>query len=94
MLDLDAYFARIGYRGLHSPTLAVLHQLVRAHVEAIPFENLDVLRQVPIELSADALEAKLVGQRRGGYCFEQNGLLLLVLEAMGFEVTPLSARVR
>jgi len=49
---------------------------------------------VPIELSAEALERKLVHQRRGGYCFEQNGLLLMVLETIGFQVTPLSARVR
>ena len=94
MINLDAYFERIGYRGARTPTLPVLNAIVRAHVEAIPFENLDVLLRVPIDLSPEAIERKLVQGRRGGYCFEQNGLLLLVLEAMGFEVTPLSARVR
>lgn len=93
-MNLDAYFERIGYRGARTPSLEVLNGLVRAHVEAIPFENLDVLRGVPIDLSAEALERKLVHQRRGGYCFEQNGLLLLILEALGFQVAPLSARVR
>lgn len=51
-MDLDASFERIGYRGARAPTVEVLNQLVRAHVEAIPFENLDVLRLVPIELSS------------------------------------------
>jgi N-hydroxyarylamine O-acetyltransferase len=94
MIDLDAYFERIGYGGPRTPTLPVLNALVRAHVETIPFENLDVLLGTPIDLSEEAIERKLVHQRRGGYCFEQNGLLLLVLEALGFQVRPLSARVR
>jgi N-hydroxyarylamine O-acetyltransferase len=68
--------------------------LVCAHVQSIPFENLDVLMGRPIALDAASLERKLVHERRGGYCFEQNGLLLLVLEALGFDVKPLSARVR
>lgn len=94
MLDLDAYFARIGYTGSRAPTLATLNALVHAHIQAIPFENLDVLRGLPIELAPAALEAKLVHARRGGYCFEQNTLLLHVLEQLGFAVRPLSARVR
>lgn len=94
MVDLDAYFARTGYRGPRTPTLDTLHGLVRAHVETIPFENLDVLLERPIALDPAAIEAKLVGARRGGYCFEQNGLLLEVLAQLGFEARPLSARVR
>lgn len=94
MIDLDAYLKRIDYRGPVAPTLPTLHALVHAHVLAIPFENLDVLLGRPILLAPDALLRKLVEERRGGYCFEQNGLLLLVLEAFGFEVKPLSARVR
>ncbi len=65
-----------------------------AHVQAIPFENLDVLLGLPIDLEPSALERKLVHERRGGYCFEQNTLLLAVLSDLGFEVQPLSARVR
>jgi N-hydroxyarylamine O-acetyltransferase len=93
-VDLPAYFSRIGYDGPAEPTLAVLNAIVQAHVQSIPFENLDVLQGRPIELGPVALERKLVQARRGGYCFEQNGLLLLVLESIGFDVTPLSARVR
>ena len=93
-MDLDAYFARTGYRGPRTPTLETLHGLVRAHVQTIPFENLDVLLGKPIELEPAALIQKLVHDRRGGYCFEQNTLLLEVLTALGFHVRPLSARVR
>lgn len=92
--DLDAYFARIGYTGPRTPTLPVLHAITAHHAMAIPFENLDVLLGRPISLELPALEAKLVHARRGGYCFEQNGLLLAVLAALGFTVAPLSARVR
>jgi N-hydroxyarylamine O-acetyltransferase len=93
-IDLDAYFQRIGYRGTREPSLATLNGLVCAHVQSIPFENLDVLMGRPIALDAASLERKLIYGGRGGYCFEQNGLLLLVLEALGFHVRPLSARVR
>jgi N-hydroxyarylamine O-acetyltransferase len=91
---LDLYFARIGYGGPAVATLEVLRAISAHHVDAIPFENLDVLLGRPIELTLDALLAKLVGGRRGGYCFEQNGLLLEVLQAIGFAARPLSARVR
>jgi N-hydroxyarylamine O-acetyltransferase len=93
-LDLDAYFARIGYGGPRAPTLETLQAISHAHVSRIPFENLDVLLGRPIQLELEALEAKLVHARRGGYCFEQNGLLLAVLEALGFSARPISARVR
>jgi N-hydroxyarylamine O-acetyltransferase len=92
--ELDAYLVRIGYDGPREPTAPVLHALTAAHTRSVPFENLDVLLGRPIELTPDALVAKLVEQRRGGYCFEQNGLFLLVLTALGFTATPLSARVR
>lgn len=94
MLDLDAYFARIGYAGSRAPTLDTLNSIVHAHIQAIPFENLDVLLGLPIRLEPEAIEAKLVHARRGGYCFEQNALLLHVLEQLGYRVQPLSARVR
>jgi len=94
MIDLDRYFARIGHHGPRTATLATLNAIVRAHVETIPFENLDVLLGRPIALDPAALERKLVHDRRGGYCFEHNGLLLAVLAELGFEVRPLSGRVR
>lgn len=93
-LDLERYCARIGYQGPRAPTLAVLHDLIEHHIRTIPFENLDVLLGRPIVLESAALQDKLICGQRGGYCFEQNGLLLLVLEAFGFTVAPLSARVR
>jgi N-hydroxyarylamine O-acetyltransferase len=93
-LDLDAYLDRIAYIGPREPSLACLHGLLAAHSSTIPFENLDVLLGRGISLDPAAIEQKLVGDRRGGYCFEQNSLLLLALEALGFRVTPLSARVR
>lgn len=92
--DLDAYCARIGYAGSRQPTLATLHALALHHATAIPFENLDVLLDRPIILTPEGLMAKLVGARRGGYCFEQNGLLLLALRALGYRVTPLGGRAR
>jgi len=92
--DLDAYFERIGYSGPREPTLGVLNAIALAHTSAIPFENLDVLLGRPIALDPASLVDKLVRRRRGGYCFEQNGLLLLVLEALGFQAVPISARVR
>lgn len=91
---LDAYFDRIGYGGPAAPTLDTLNAVVYAHASSIPFENLDVLLGRPIDIGAEAIVGKLVTLRRGGYCFEQNGLLLLVLEAMGYHVRPLSARIR
>jgi N-hydroxyarylamine O-acetyltransferase len=94
VIDLDAYFDRIGYHGPRAPTLPALHAIAHAHVQAIPFENLDVLRGVPIDLDPVALERKLVRARRGGYCFEQNTLLLTVLTQLGYDAHPLSARVR
>ena len=92
--DLDAYFDRIAYSGSRAPTLAVLHSIVAHHITAIPFENLDVLLGRGIDLAPEVVERKLVTNRRGGYCFEQNSLLLRVLTAMGYRATPLSGRVR
>jgi N-hydroxyarylamine O-acetyltransferase len=92
--DLDAYFARIGYAGPRDPTLEVLNAIAAAHIQSIPFENLDVLLRRPILLEPAAIFQKLVQDRRGGYCFEQNGLLLEILGTLGFHVAPLSARVR
>jgi N-hydroxyarylamine O-acetyltransferase len=71
-----------------------LRRLHRAHALSIPFENLDILLGRPIRLDLDSLQAKLVEGRRGGYCFEQNSLFAAALGAIGFEVTPLAARVR
>jgi len=91
---LDAYFQRIGYAGPRVADLATLNAIIASHVSTIPFENLDVLLGRTMSLEPEALMQKLVHEQRGGYCFEQNGLLLAVLQTLGFEVVPLSARVR
>jgi N-hydroxyarylamine O-acetyltransferase len=92
--ELEAYFARTGYAGPRMPTLATLNGIVSAHAQTIPFENLDVLLGRGINLDPAAVQQKLIREKRGGYCFEQNSLLLHVLEALGFSVKPISARVR
>jgi N-hydroxyarylamine O-acetyltransferase len=92
--DLDAYFARIGYGGPATPTLDTLTALQAAQVAAIPFETLTPLLGQAVNLDLESLQAKLVAGRRGGYCFELNGLLKGALEAIGFQVTGLAARVR
>lgn len=92
--ERDAYFERINYTGPRTPTVSALNAISEAHVQAIPFENLDVLLEQDIKLDFDSIFRKLVTGRRGGYCFEQNGLLLTVLESLGFKASALSARVR
>jgi N-hydroxyarylamine O-acetyltransferase len=94
MIDLHAYFKRIGYHGERKPTLAVLRELHRLHPQAIPFENLDPMLKRPVLLDPASLEAKLVHAGRGGYCFEQNLLFGHVLRALGFKLREATARVR
>ena len=92
--DLDAYLARVGHAGPCRADLATLTSLHALQPAAIPFENLDPLLGRPVPLDLPSLQAKLVRDRRGGYCFELNGLLATALEAVGFSVTRLAARVR
>ena len=94
MVDLDVYFARIGYSGPRDATLATLARLHELHPAAIPFENLAAfVNEVP-SLEVASLQAKLVKGGRGGWCFEQNLLFHGALTALGFEVKRLAARVR
>lgn len=93
-MDLTGYFDRIDYRGPADPTLEVLQDLMTAHSRTIPFENLDPVLGVPVDdLSAAALTDKLVYRRRGGYCYEQNGLMGHALTEIGFRVRRLAGRV-
>jgi N-hydroxyarylamine O-acetyltransferase len=91
--QLRAYLERIDHTPA-SASPAGLQALHQAHATHIPFENLDILRHLPILLDTDSLFAKLVAGRRGGYCFEQNFLLAAVLRKLGYGLTPLAARVR
>jgi N-hydroxyarylamine O-acetyltransferase len=92
-IDLDAYFCRIGYSGTRTPTLDTLCELHLRHAQTIPFENLNPLLKWPVRLDPASVQAKLVRDRRGGYCYEQNLLLRHALEALGFRVAGLAARV-
>ena len=93
-IDIDAYLARIDVHNPLDPTAQTLHTLVAAHTRTIPFENLDPLLGIPVvDLSARALTEKLVFRRRGGYCYEHNALMRYALEAVGFDVRPLTGRV-
>ncbi len=92
-IDLERYFARIGYSGSRAPTLETLRAIHLLHPQAIAFENLDALLGRPIGLDSQALQRKLVEHGRGGWCFEHNWLLADVLAALGFQVTGLAARV-
>ena len=85
-MNLQAYLHRINYRGEQTPTAATLCQLHRAHLLAAPFENLDIHLGRPIVLDQDALFDKIVRRRRGGFCYELNGLFALLLRELGFEV--------
>lgn len=92
--DLPAYLRRIGYDGPLRPDLATLCALQRAHLAAIPFEAIDPFLGRRVDIGLPAIQAKLVRSRRGGYCFEQNGLFRAALDAIGFATTGLSGRVR
>jgi len=94
VLDLDAYFARIDYRGGRTPDFATLAAVHERHAQTIPFENLDILLGRRIWIDLGSIQQKLVRDHRGGYCFEQNALLGAALRALGFPVTPLIGRVR
>jgi N-hydroxyarylamine O-acetyltransferase len=92
-IDVDAYFRRIGYTGGRAPTLDTLRAVHLRHAETIPFENLNPLLKWPVKLDPASVEQKLVRDGRGGYCFEQNLLFRHALEALGFRVMGLAARV-
>ena len=92
-MDIDAYLKRINYRGSLAPTAQTLQELQVAHLLTVPFENLSIHSAEPIILDDDALFEKIVVRRRGGFCYELNGLFAALLRELGFKVTMLSAGV-
>ena len=93
-MELGPYLSRIGYDGELAPTLAVLSALLREHTLSVTFENLDVQLGKALTIEpADAFD-KIVNHRRGGWCYEQNGLFGWVLSEIGFDVTRVAASVR
>ncbi len=92
-IDISSYLERINYDGPLDPTAATLTRLHRAHLLTVPFENLDIRRGRPIVLDEALFFDKIVRRRRGGFCFELNGLFAALLRELGFSVALLSARV-
>lgn len=92
-LNLDAYFARIGFEGERLPSAATLAALHRAHTTSIPFENLEIMLGRPILLDLNTLQHKMIQYRRGGYCYEHVTVFAAALERLGFRFTALGGRV-
>ena len=92
-MDSRSYLERIKYQGPTIPPANTLRALQVAHLLTVPFENLSIHAGEPIVLQDDALFTKIVERRRGGFCYELNGLFAALLRAIGFDVTMLSAEV-
>ena len=92
-VNLNAYFERIGFAGSIAPNLATLELIHALHPAVIPFENLNPLMGKPVALDQPSLERKLLAEKRGGYCFEHNLLLMRILADLDYTVRPLLARV-
>jgi N-hydroxyarylamine O-acetyltransferase len=93
MLNVPAYLERIRYAGPTAPTPETLQAIHRAHLFAVPFENLDIHLGRKIVCDEARFLQKIVTERRGGFCYELNGAFAALLRALGFQVTLLSARV-
>lgn len=92
-MNTDAYLRRINYTGSLDPSAETLRNLHVAHLLTVPFENLDIHLGRPIVLEDDALFDKIVERRRGGFCYELNGLFCRLLRELGFAADKLSAAV-
>lgn len=92
-MNIEAYLKRINYGGSLAPTVQTLRDLQLAHLLTVPFENLSIHAHEPVVLTDEALFDKVVMRRRGGFCYELNGLFAALLRALGFEVAMLSAGV-
>lgn len=86
-MELAAYLDRIGLDGVPAADLAGLRRLHRAHLNHIPYENLDVQLGRPVDLDIERTYHKIIGRRRGGWCYEMNGLFGWALSEAGFDVT-------
>jgi N-hydroxyarylamine O-acetyltransferase len=89
----DSYLERIGYSGSREPSLETLRSIHERHMYSVPFENLDIYWKRPIVTDAGRFLDKVIGERRGGFCYELNGAFAALLHDLGFDVTMLSARV-
>ncbi|MCU0259904.1 MAG: arylamine N-acetyltransferase [Ilumatobacteraceae bacterium] len=89
----DRYLARLGVDLVPPPTVDTLRRLHRAHLERVPFENLDLHAGRRIELDVDRFVAKILDEHRGGFCYELNGAFAALLRSLGFDVELLEAHV-
>src|SRR5262249_8131930 len=92
-VDVQKYLDRINYSGSLVPSIGTLRGLHRAHMLTVPFENLDIHLGRPILLDEEVFFDKIVSRRRGGFCYELNGLFAGLLRQIGFDVAMLSAGV-
>lgn len=90
---VDPYLKRLGLRKRPKPNLRNLRRLQKTHLLQIPFENLDIHAGIPIELDIQRIYHKIILDKRGGFCYELNGLFYELLRALGYEVKRISARV-
>jgi len=90
--QINIYLNKIGYKGNIEMDGKTLQQLQIAHLKSIPYENLDILKKVPLSLDSESLFEKIILNQRGGYCFELNGLYSNLLKSLGFAVTNLAGR--
>lgn len=91
--QIERYLARIGYAGSTEISAQTLRELQLAHLYSVPFENLDISAGRYIHLGLDRLFDKIVNERRGGFCYELNGLFAAMLRSLGFAVDQLAAGV-
>lgn len=84
--DVQKYFERIGYFGRRQADIETLAALQEKHVLSVPYENLEIMERKPLTLDIPCLYKKIVERRRGGYCFELNGLFAWLLEELGFDI--------
>ncbi len=92
-MDLHAYLNRIDYSQPLRPDRRTLDALVMAQLQAVPFENLDQQMGVDVSTDLERVYDKIVLRRRGGWCFELNGLFAWLLSEIGFEVSKLAGYV-
>jgi N-hydroxyarylamine O-acetyltransferase len=92
-MNLKAYLDRIAYDGPLNRDAATLAALHRAHLRAVPYENLDVQLGRPVTTAIPAIYDKIVTRSRGGWCYEMNGLFGWALGEIGFNVTRCAGAV-
>jgi N-hydroxyarylamine O-acetyltransferase len=90
-MNIGDYLERIGYSGPVRADLKTLSALQRAHMLTVPFENLDIALGHSVRLEQSALWDKIISRRRGGFCYELNGMFAWLLKEIGFEITYLNA---